>query len=139
MDTKKFDYNKHPATMDTPILEAEAYRNSNGAFEVNYSSLLTRLIQEAGRWCRRYASDLFIDWEPIANGLKDGSIESGTSLFGFREDGVDHNTFVKSRYENESMYGSASHEYRALWRLDVNVEKNDYGDKVYMKLYEIQR
>jgi len=139
MNNKSFDLTRHPAIAHTPILSAEAFRRQDGSFDINYSSLLTKLIQEAGRWCRSFASDLFISWEPIHRKLLDGSIESGTYLFGFREHGVDHDTYIKSRYENEAMYGSACHEYRAIWRLDISIAETDCRDKLRMDLYEIRR
>ena len=36
-----------------------------GKPSINLSSILTVLIQEAGRWCRSYASDLFIYWSSL--------------------------------------------------------------------------
>ena len=43
---------------------------SNGAFvseiqNCNFSSEWSRLINEAGRWCESYASDILIDFESI--------------------------------------------------------------------------
>lgn len=106
--------------------------------EINCSSILTRLIQEAGRWCRRYASDLFIDWRSIDRGLENGTLESGTHLFGFREDGVDHTEFVLSRYDRNH---GICNEYRSIWRLDITIEDAEpsYMRRVRMKLYEVDR
>ena len=42
------------------ITETGSYNPLEGKWEINYSSILTRLIQEAGRWCEYYASDLFV-------------------------------------------------------------------------------
>lgn len=102
-------------------------------FDINYSSILTRLIQECGRLCESYASDLFITWDGIVQKLKEKTMETSTHLFGIREMGVDHNEFVLSRYNNTGCY--AKHEYRKIYRLDVIVE----GDLIRMKLYEIER
>ena len=44
------------------IRENGSYSPSKGKWEINYSSILTKLIQEAGRWTERYASDLFLGW-----------------------------------------------------------------------------
>lgn len=95
-------------------------------FDINYSSILTRLIQETGRWCESYASDLFIDWEAITENLTDRAYTGGKYLFGFRQMGVDGNAFVISRLNN----GSPREIYRALWLLEVTVE----DDKITMKL-----
>lgn len=116
-------------------IEASGRRTERGGYDINYSSILSRLIFEAGRWCRRFASDLFIDWYIIQKKLDDGSLKTGTYLFGFREDGVDGTSFIEARYENESLYGRAYLTYRALWRMDVEV--ND--DEVKFTLYECSR
>ena len=102
-------------------------------FDINYSSVLTKLIQECGRLCESYASDLFIDWHGIIRKLKERTMETSTYLFGIREDGVDHNTFVLSRYNNNGCH--AKYEYRKIYRLDIIVD----GDSIRMKLYEIER
>jgi len=113
----------------------------NQAIDINYSNILTRLIQEAGRYCEHYASDLFIDWSSIDRTLRDGSIESYSHLFGFREMGVDHNSFVFSRADNN--HRNFDSEYRSLWRLDIEVEVIQnywwHGDKkkVKMSLYRV--
>lgn len=100
---------------------------------INYSSILTKLIQEAGRWCLYYASDLFIDWSRIMREMEEGTLTTGSRLFGFREYGVDHDTFVFSRYSQNSI--GARYEYRAIWRLDVDVSE----EGIEMKLYEVSR
>lgn len=96
-----------------------------GKWEINYSSILTKLIQEAGRWCEQYASDLFILWNcnlevPLTNGI----IETKTLVFAFRESGVDGNSWYEN-HKDESSY------YRAIWFLDVVV--ND--GKITMTLH----
>ena len=102
-----------------------------GTTELNYSTILSVLIGEAGRWCRNHAADLFIPWYRI---------ESESMLFGSYESGVDPATFVLSRYNNPSCYGIASSYYRALWRLDIEVgEMTEIGKTVTMTLYEVQR
>ena len=102
-------------------------------FDINYSSILTKLIQECGRLCEGYASDLFITWDGITQKLKEKTMETSVYLFGIREMGVDHNEFVLNRYNNNKNY--ARHEYRKIYRLDVIVE----GDSIRMELYEIER
>ena len=88
-------------------------------FNINYSSILTKLIQECGRLCENYASDLFIDWSVIDERLREKTIETSTYLFGIREDGIDHNSFILSRYNNSGCH--AKYEYRKIYRLDVVV------------------
>ena len=102
-------------------------------FDINYSSILTRLIQECGRLCESYASDLFITWNGIIQKLKEKTMGISSYLFGIRELGVDSNEFVINRYNNYGSY--ARHEYRKIYRLDIIVE----GDSIRMELYEIER
>lgn len=103
---------------------------------INYSSVLTRLIQEAGRICEFYASDLFIGWRTIAESLEDGTIETGSYLFGFRDSGVDEAKSVLYWY-NETTHGREY--YSAIWKLDVDVELVEPGRKsVNMKLYRVR-
>lgn len=101
-------------------------------FDINYSSILTKLIQECGRLCESYASDLFIDWNSIVQKLKGKTMETSTHLFGIREMGVDHNEFVLMRYNN---YTHARHEYRKIYRLNIIID----DDLIRMELYEIQK
>ena len=96
-----------------------------GKWKINYSSILTKLIQEAGRWCERYASDLFILWNcnleaPLTNGI----IETKTLVFAFRESGVDGNSWYEN-HKDEPNY------YRAVWFLNVIVDDG----KLRMTLY----
>lgn len=103
---------------------------------INYSSILTRLIQEAGRICEFYASDLFIEWRSIVEALEDGTIETGSYLFGFRDSGVDEAKSVFYWY-NETTHGREY--YSAIWKLDVDVELVEPGRKsVNMKLYRVR-
>lgn len=103
---------------------------------INYSSILTRLIQEAGRICEFYASDLFIEWRSIVEALEDGTIETGSYLFGFRDSGVDEAKSVLYWY-NETTHGREYHS--AIWKLDVDVELVEPGRKsVNMKLYRVR-
>ena len=97
----------------------------------NYSSILTKLIQEVGRFCESYASDLFIDWKEIDRMIKDNSIQTSSYLFGIRKMGVDHKEFIFSRYESEKEF--ASFQYRKIYKLDI-VRAYDY---LTMCLYEV--
>ena len=92
----------------------------HGTFDVNTSSILTRLIQEAGRWCENYASDLFIDWVAIMGNFTDANFKGGSFLFGFRKDGVDNTSSILTRFNN-----GESNKYRAIWRLDIKVESDE--------------
>ena len=88
-------------------------------FEINTSSILTKLIQDAGRFCESYASDLFVQWDyEVERRLKDGSIRTTTQVFAMRENGVDHKEWYEM-HKDETRY------YRAVWFLDITVDGND--------------
>lgn len=125
------------------IEEIGTWSTFSNKWDINYSSILTELIYNAGRWCERFASDLFISWKTVENYLenkKDNSPESKSFLFGFRQSGVDHDTFILSRF-NQNEY---TEEYRTIYRLDIEFtidEKNDYfgfDPKFKMTLYRVK-
>lgn len=122
------DFNQPAINAEKIVAKGRTYN------EINYSSILTKLIQECGRLCERYASDLFIDWRSIEDRLKDGTMETSTYLFGIREHGVDHTAFVLARYNDNGWY--ARYEYRKIYRLDVVVEKDT---TIRMRLKEIAK
>ena len=95
------------------ITETGSYNPLEGKWEINYSSILTRLIQEAGRWCESYASDLFVQWKyGIDQKLDNGTLYTDTFVFAFRDSGVDSEEWYEN-HKNEHNY------YRAVWFLDV--------------------
>lgn len=119
-----------PNTYAYKPIVATGYINSySGSFDINDSSILTELIHEAGRYCEQFASDLFLDWQNVVSFIADAEPgDSKTYLFGFRQQGVDHDSFIFSRF---NQYGyHAKHEYRSLWRLDIAVS----CDELTMKL-----
>ncbi len=108
---------------------------AKGMFAVNYCSILTALIQVAGRICRRYASDLFIDWMSINKKLQDKSYNGGKYLFGFREDGVDHAPYVLSRLNSSGFLYSRS-VIKEMYMLEIKVEHNEeYPDDIDIYMY----
>lgn len=126
----------HDFSMNTyaykPITADGYISHYSGKYEINYSSVLSCLICAAGRYCESYASDLFIDWNTVLEFIDSASEtddDMKTSfLFGFRESGIDHNSFVFSHYDSAGQY--AQYRYRAMYRLDVET----VGDKISMTL-----
>lgn len=119
--------------------QGEIYNNK---CSINASAIWTKLIQEAGRWCKDFASDLLYDYMKIEEKIENATLETESHLFGFRECGVDHDSYIFSRYSNQPVYGNAALEYRAIWRLDVTVEsmESTYKTrKVTFSLYEVHR
>ena len=108
------------------ITETGSYNPLEGKWEINYSSILTRLIQEAGRWCESYASDLFVQWKyRIDQKLDNGTLYTDTFVFAFRDGGVDHEEWYEN-HKNEYNY------YRAIWFLDVVTDEG----KIKMTLHK---
>lgn len=109
------------------IREIGSYSPSKGKWEINYSSILTKLIQEAGRWTERYASDLFLGWEEIDEILSNPITESTSRIFAFREAGVDGDIFYEHNKSNP-------HYYRAVWKLEINLVDVGKIEMVLMKV-----
>ena len=108
------------------ITETGSYNPLEGKWEINYSSILTRLIQEAGRWCESYASDLFVQWKySIDQKLDNGTLYTDTFVFAFRDSGVDSEEWYEN-HKNEHNY------YRAIWFLDVETNEG----KIKMTLHK---
>ena len=108
------------------ITETGSYNPLEGKWEINYSSILTCLIQEAGRWCESYASDLFVQWKyGIDQKLDNGTLYTDTFVFAFRDSGVDSEEWYEN-HKNEHNY------YRAVWFLDVLTDKG----KIKMMLHK---
>ena len=108
------------------ITKTGSYDPLEGKWEINTSSILTCLIQEAGRWCEHYASDLFVQWKyKIDQKLDNGTLETDTFVFAFRDSGVDHKEWYEN-HKNEHNY------YRAVWFLDVVTDEG----KIKMMLHK---
>ena len=81
-------------------------------WDINWSSIQSKLIYLAGRYCDRFASDLNIDIFAIIRHIEQRTLQSGMHLFGFREDGVDHSSLVEALSGgpyNRTMEGKAGH------------------------------
>lgn len=112
-------------------VETGSWVTCQNKYGINYSSVLTKLIQEAGRLCDHYASDLFIDWNSIEKSLQVREESKEVFLFGFRKMGVDHKEYVLNRFNNIACGGKE--EYRSLFMLEL--EKDN--DNIRMELSEL--
>lgn len=102
-------------------------------WDINYSSILTRLIQSAGRFCKNYASDLFIDWINIEKRLTEENLYTDgvyEYLFGMRKQGVDHASYILSNVNNGKYL---SDYYSELFKLTIKV----VNDRISMELVEV--
>lgn len=101
---------------------------------INYSGILTRLIQEAGTVTAHYASDLFISWESFLEAAEEKmkSLDNFdvTTYFGFRECGVDGPVYIETKISSPEIYGSP---YASIFRLHISAKYivNDIGEKSY--------
>lgn len=105
---------------------------SKGKWIINSSDILTKLIQVAGRECQSYAGDLFISWCTLEHELTKKEIENRKFLFGFRELGVDHTSYVLNHLNSPAL-SSYENTYKAVYMIELSV--NEYGD-LEMKLGE---
>lgn len=94
-------------------------------YEINYSSIVTYLIQIAGRFCESYASDLFLIWSCLEDRIKDKEYRGEKLILGFRRMGVDKNDIVVKNYNANPYY------YRQI----VVIEIEATGDEIdiYMR------
>ena len=84
---------------------------------LNLSSIWTKLIKESAE-CEHYSSDFLIQYDCIVRKLNTGCNKL-TEYFGFRDYGVDHDTFIKCRLSEYKPY-----EYRKIYKLTI--EHCDY-------------
>lgn len=93
-----------------------------GKTEINMSSIYTKLIQEAGRYCDFYASDLLFDIDKIHKIIQSG--ESETVYIGFRDSGVDGNEFISVREPS-----AIDSEYHAIYRVEIKQTEDEYYER----------
>ena len=117
---------KETGEWSTPLFEKEMKWN------INYSSILTKLIQYAGRYCESFASDLFIIWQYcVENKLSDPNLENYILTFGFKEMGVDHE--LSNDPERQPVTRNSkenSYYYRKIANLEITIN----GGKIEMLL-----
>ena len=127
------DFMVEVTCQEKPSFEAEGRWDSRSSgYSINMSSILTKLIQEAGRWCEAYASDLFIMYGEVRKDLEQYK-ERSRRLYGFgmHRSGI-HDAFEVA-YNTRGIF--MYHTYRAVWGLLV--EK--CGDSVKASLFRIDR
>lgn len=90
--------------------------------EINMSSIYTKLIQEAGRYCDFYASDMLYDIDKIHTIIQSG--ESGIVYIGFRDNGVDGNDYISVREPEE-----IDSVYHAIYRVEIAQTEDDYYER----------
>lgn len=90
--------------------------------EINTSSIQDILIQNTGRFCERFCSDLFITWKCVEEILKKPIDQNHIIVFAIRKNGVDSNTFLNCNLDPDN-YNSEY--YRKIYTLLIKKNKND--------------
>lgn len=115
---------------DIIICDTSAYivRNDYDERNINLSSIATKLIQAAGRWCEAYASDFLISWDETRSTVRkhmqtSDVLPADVILFGMRRNGVDHNEYIASRLYNNIDFNSEY--YRKVYGVQILDYQND--------------
>lgn len=114
-----------------PIHEEGYWDCSHGEWSINYSDILTALIQMAGSYVDRYASDLFIIWKyDVEKWMREHDWKGDIIRFGFRDFGVDN--YCNSKESNPLWAGNkyGNYYYRRIVKLEIKIE----GDRIIMEL-----
>ena len=106
--------------------------STKGRWDINYSDILSRLIQSCGKYCQSYSSDLFIDWTTIVRELEKGENINETYIFGIRTMGVDHRFFYENRMEHPELFGNP--DYHEVWELKVKGDVAEKDIDMYLRL-----
>lgn len=89
---------------------------------LNISGIFSELIQAAGMGCENYASDLFYDLSAIYSAIK--SAEEKVFYVGIRTNGVDGESFIRSRLNRNSCNYEPSC-YLKIYRVSISVENEE--------------
>lgn len=102
------------------------------SYDINLNTILTKLIQDAGRFCEMYASDLFIDWTHILHTIN--SENDGIFAIGIRENGVDSNSYVSHHIKTDWN----NYYYRRLYAVKVSHSADEIAKYVEVELRDIK-
>lgn len=108
---------------------------------VHFSEILSKLMKKAEKQCKYHASDLFNSWEGIFQEIQSANFLETfpkTYFFGFRENGVDDEEFLRARLSDPQMYGT--HPYLSIWTLhfEMVAEGSFSAELVQLTEEEIQ-
>lgn len=81
---------------------------------VNYSDIVTELVQAAGMLCEYYASDIVYDIKDLENYID--NIREEIMFIGIRSNGCDGLNYVISRFKNHD-----TKDYIRLYRLETSI------------------
>ena len=112
---------------------ANLFRPVNEGFEtiINLSDIASLLIHEAGRWCKRYASDFIITWDDVREKMNNHVntleyVDTDYIVFGFRKNGVDSNHYLENHINNGCSIDMYYSEVYTLIINDTISDENSY-------------
>lgn len=101
---------------------------------INYSTILSKLIYLAGRYCDSYNSDILYSIDEIRDKLKEVKDYKGEEcsliyniLIGFRDMGVDSNSYI----QEHMIKGELRSIYRKIYTVDVLANRNSSNDTIW--------
>lgn len=129
-------YEKLPTGM-TPATVRRAYEKTKDVIisehgdpgYINITSILTKIIQDCGRFAERYASDCLYGIDSVSR-LCEAKFETGMDIdeivsFAIRDSGVDGNSFLLSRLADSRRpmcgYVYATPQYRRILAVRVKI------------------
>lgn len=136
-------YNKSSEQIDieTALLNKEKIlRHEYDYHTLNLSTIASKLIEQAGRWCERYASDVIITWDTVRDIINKHvssaeKLETEYVAFGFRRNGVDSNNFIASRLHNYVYDGLK--EYTHIFVVEIKDTLYDDFKTMYVSLANV--
>ena len=92
----------------------------------NMSAIYSEFIKQAAR-CNRYNSDVIYDIQTINAAMEVWTGEKTLFAIGFRRDGVDGNSFIQSRLENDCRNVWDIHKcYFALYFVEIQADPEGF-------------
>ena len=119
-----------PDTSTDIIAEGMRPKSPNDAGNINYSTILTKLIQDTGRFVESFASDLFIDWNTVIEDIIGDDPIDKIYAFALRESGVDHMPFLCSHVSQSKETYRFPEEYRRVYLLWITNMPDENGQVV---------
>lgn len=134
LDTIVTYYDYDDANIITETGEWDSFKEE---YDVNISSIATKLIQEIGTYCKNYASDFLITWKNVEDLIHNRHDTKTTILFGIREMGVDGQDSIKVRLNDFKSRRNAIHwakdYYYKIYAVCVDNTKTSLETKITLK------
>ena len=126
------------ATDTFKIIEKGRRLTIHGCYSINISSILTKLIQDTGRFCDTHADDILFDLEDIVKIAKHGVENMRPNVIikavGIRANGVDYAEHIFSNMNNNW------HDdyYRRIYGIKITHSIENDQDTVTVELRDIK-